>query len=103
MRAQNPNCDFRTADFKSCLEHFERFQTRANYKGTFPVLKVEKPENVVWEKRKSFSALFLKTLRKKNFFEPPFSGGGGRIPKNEQIATGPFHQILHKIRSRNFI
>ena len=70
-----PKRGFRTPDFKTCLEDFEQFQTRPNYKGTFPVMKVEKPEKVVWEKRKSFSALFLETLHKKNFSEPPCRGG----------------------------
>ena len=51
------------------------------------MLKVEKPEKVVWGSSKSFLALFMENLHKKNFFEPC---RGVRIPKNEQIATGPF-------------
>ena len=81
-----PKRGLRTPDFKTCLEDFEHFQKRSNYKGTFPVMKVEKPENVVSEKRKSFSALFLETLHKKNFSEPPCKGGV-RILKNAPKAT----------------
>ena len=81
-----PKRGFRTPDFKTCLEDFEHFQTRPNYKGTFPVLKIEKPEKVVWEKRKSFLALFSETLHKKKFFEPPCRGGV-RIPKSRTNAT----------------
>ena len=73
---------------KTCLVDFEHFQTRPNYNGTFRVLKVEKPEKVVWASSKSFSALFLETLHKKNFFELP-CWGGVRFLKNEQMCTGP--------------
>ena len=92
LRPQNPNYVFQTPEFKSCLEHFEHFQTRPNYQGTFPVLKVEKPEKVVWEKRKSFSALFLETLLKKKFLSPHV-GGGFEFPK---IA-----QKQHSLRDRS--
>ena len=39
------------------------------------MLKIEKPEKVVWAGLKSHSALFLETLGKKKFFEPPCRGG----------------------------
>ena len=95
-----PKRDFRTPDFKTCLEDFEHFQTRSNYKGTFRVLKVEKPENVVWEKRKSFSALFLETFNKKKFFELPCREGlefpeVARMLHNVS-SGGPINDFSHK-------
>ena len=59
------------------------------------MLKVEKPEKGVSASSKSFSALFLESLHKKKFFEPPCRGGV-RIPKNEQIATGPLLEDAQK-------
>ena len=92
-----PKRGFRTPDFKNCLEDFDRFQTRPNYKGTFPVMKVEKPEKVVSGSSKSFSALFLENLHKKKFFEPPCMGGGKNL-QNRSNAAWPFEltSTIHK-------
>ena len=56
------------------------------------MLKVEKPENVVSEKRKSFSALFLETLHKKNFFEPPCRGGSNSQKSHECYIAFEFEE-----------
>ena len=65
-----------------------------------PVMKVEKPGKVVKEKRKSFSALFLETLHKTNFSEPPCRGGV-RILKNAPKAKYSLGKIL-KGEKKNF-
>ena len=55
------------------------------------MLKVEKPEKVVWGSSKSFLALFLESLHKKKFFEP--SCRKVRIRNNKQIPTGPLRGV----------
>ena len=47
------------------------------------MLKVEKPEKVVWGSSKSFLALFLENLHKKKFFEP--SCREGAIPTIRRV------------------
>ena len=77
-----PKRAFRTPDFKTYLKDFEHFQTRTNYKGTFPVLKIENPEKVVF-------GFVFGNFTQKNFFEPSCRGRV-RIPKNRSNATASY-------------